>query len=56
MIVYIVTRGFDYEGEDILGVFDTQEKAEQKVEHLRQQTSSSIFWGDYFEIYKFEVQ
>jgi hypothetical protein len=28
MIVYIVTRGWYYEGEEVIGVFDTQQKAE----------------------------
>jgi len=56
MIVYIVTRGFDYEGEDIVDVFDTKEKAEQKVEYLKQQNSSGLLWGDFFNIHEFEVQ
>lgn len=56
MIVYIVTRGFDDEGEDILNVFNTKEKAEKYLEKIKQEQSPSTVWGDYFNIYEFEVQ
>ena len=33
--VYIVTREFDYEGEDILGVYSTKERAEQAIKNYK---------------------
>jgi len=32
MKVYVVSRHIDYEGSDLIGVFSTQEKAEQVVD------------------------
>lgn len=51
MELYVAVYGYDYEGETILGVFDSKAKAQGAVEIFEE----SKGFGDYRKIYSYEL-
>jgi len=35
MLLYVASGGYDYEGFEILGIFDTKEKAEDRIKRCK---------------------
>lgn len=56
MKVYIVFGYYDYESADIMGVFDTKEKAETRKKQLEEERKKRKFGYDGFYIEEYKVQ
>lgn len=57
MKVYVLTRGIPYEGEDIVGVYSTSEKADEAADEAAAEGRADPEWAPYYwEVMEFEVQ
>jgi hypothetical protein len=52
MKVFIVTKWYAYEGEEIIAVFDTQDKAEEYMAPKEAEAPDGL----YYELHEWEVQ
>ena len=52
MKVYVVTAGYDYEGDDVMGVYSTMELAQSCVDEMK--ANPKIYFDNY-EIEEHEV-
>ncbi len=50
MIVYVLTQGWEYEGEQIVGVFSTKASVDQRL--AKEKEDNSAYRADYFVIYE----
>jgi hypothetical protein len=54
--VYTVHGHYDYEGNEILGVYDSKEKAKQKQKQLEEERKKVILGYDGYYIEEHEVE
>lgn len=45
MKVYVVTAGYDYEGDDVIGVYSTMELAESSINEMK--ANPKIYYDNY---------
>lgn len=55
MQLYAVLGGWDYEGFEIVGIYDSQEKAEAAIQKVKDKQTGYVCVYDYIEIRLFEL-
>lgn len=56
MKLYVVSRHIDYEGGEVIGVYYTQERAEQVINDCYKSRLHSSFCGIHYDWKEYEVE